>query len=203
MRIIQTGAHTVPWFRCIVMSLLVILSFPAFGLYAQDGTITLSGTVISSVDNQPIVGVAVYVEGSSTGATTDLDGTYSITVPADTKEITFACVGYLTRQIKLDESNIVFKVVSMDESTQFLEDAVVVAFGTTQRKETMITSVETVSPGLLKTPSSNLSTTFAGNIAGVISTQSSGEPGADGANFWIRVSRLSERVRNLSIYWTA
>ena len=186
MRITQTGAHTVPWFRCIVMSLLVILSFPAFGLYAQDGTITLSGTVISSVDNQPIVGVAVYVEGSSTGATTDLDGTYSITVPADTKEITFACVGYLTRQIKLDESNIVFKVVSMDESTQFLEDAVVVAFGTTQRKETMITSVETVSPGLLKTPSSNLSTTFAGNIAGVISTQSSGEPGADGANFWIR-----------------
>ena len=186
MRITQTGAHTVPWFRCIVMSLLVILSFPAFRLYAQDGTVTLSGTVISSVDNQPIVGVAVYVEGSSTGVTPDLDGNYSITVPADTKEITFACVGYLTRQIKLDESNIVFKVVSMDESTQFLEDAVVVAFGTTQRKETMITSVETVSPGLLKTPSSNLSTTFAGNIAGVISTQSSGEPGADGANFWIR-----------------
>lgn len=169
------------------MMLCVFMSFPLAGVRAQDGgSVTLSGTVISSVDNQPVVGVAVYVEGTSTGVTTDLDGNYTLTVPADTREITFASVGYLTKKIRLDGNNIVFKVVSMDESTQFLEDAVVVAFGTTQRKETMITSVETVSPGTLKTPSSNLSTTFAGNIAGVIATQTSGEPGADGASFWIR-----------------
>lgn len=160
----------------------------AFGMHAvaQERNITLSGTVISSVDNQPIVGAAVYVEGTDNGVITDIDGNYSITVQSSTKEITFSCVGYLTRQIRLDANNIVFKVVSLDESTQFLEDAVVVAFGTTQRKETMITSVESVHPGVLKTPSSNLSTSFAGNIAGVIATQTSGEPGADGASFWIR-----------------
>ncbi len=180
-------AHGLPGLLRLVMMLCVFMSFPLAGVRAQDGgSVTLSGTVISSVDNQPVVGVAVYVEGTSTGVTTDLDGNYTLTVPADTREITFASVGYLTKKIRLDGNNIVFKVVSMDESTQFLEDAVVVAFGTTQRKETMITSVETVSPGTLKTPSSNLSTTFAGNIAGVIATQTSGEPGADGASFWIR-----------------
>ena len=183
----STRAHGLSGLRRIYLALCVILTFQAAVVRAQEGgTVTLSGTVISSVDNQPLIGVAVFVEGTTTGVTTDIDGNYTITVPSDTKEITFSSVGYLTKKIRLGANNVVFKVVSLDESTQFLEDAVVVAFGTTQRKETMITSVETVSPGTLKTPSSNLSTTFAGNIAGVIATQTSGEPGADGASFWIR-----------------
>ena len=183
----STRAHGLSGFRRICLALCVILTFQAAVVRAQEGgTVTLSGTVISSVDNQPLIGVAVFVEGTTTGVTTDIDGNYTITVPSDTKEITFSSVGYLTKKIRLGANNVVFKVVSLDESTQFLEDAVVVAFGTTQRKETMITSVETVSPGTLKTPSSNLSTSFAGNIAGVIATQTSGEPGADGASFWIR-----------------
>ena len=183
----STRAHGLSGLRRICLALCVILTFQAAVVRAQEGgTVTLSGTVISSVDNQPLIGVAVFVEGTTTGVTTDINGNYTITVPSDTKEITFSSVGYLTKKIRLGANNVVFKVVSLDESTQFLEDAVVVAFGTTQRKETMITSVETVSPGTLKTPSSNLSTSFAGNIAGVIATQTSGEPGADGASFWIR-----------------
>ena len=111
-------AHGLPGLLRLVMMLCVFLSFPLAGVRAQDGgSVTLSGTVISSVDNQPVVGVAVYVEGTSTGVTTDLDGNYTLTVPADTREITFASVGYLTKKIRLDGNNIVFKVVSMDEST--------------------------------------------------------------------------------------
>lgn len=51
---------------------------------AKDGSVTLSGTVISSSDNQPIVGANVYVEGTTLGVTTDIDGNYSLTVPAST-----------------------------------------------------------------------------------------------------------------------
>ena len=187
MQITRTEARISPNCGRKIALICMFLSFVCLNISAQDsGGITLSGTVISSEDDQPIIGAAVYIEGTQYGTTTDLDGNYSLTVPADAKIVTFSSIGYLTKQLKVGGSNIVFKVVAMDESTQSLEDAVVVAFGTTQRKETMISSVESVSPGVLKTPSSNLSTSFAGNIAGVIATQSSGEPGADGASFWIR-----------------
>ena len=154
--------------------------------FAQGSDVTLSGTVISSEDNQPIPGAAVYVEGTQYGTVADLDGNYTLVIPSDVKLVTVSSIGYLTKQLRVGGNNIVFKVISLDESTQSIEDAVVVAFGTTQRKETMISSVESIDPGKLVTPSSNLSTSFAGNIAGVIATQSSGEPGADGASFWIR-----------------
>ena len=121
----STRAHGLSGFRRICLALCVILTFQAAVVRAQEGgTVTLSGTVISSVDNQPLIGVAVFVEGTTTGVTTDIDGNYTITVPSDTKEITFSSVGYLTKKIRLGANNVVFKVVSLDESTQFLEDAV-------------------------------------------------------------------------------
>ena len=62
---------------------------------------------------------------------------------------------------------------------------VVVGFGV-QKKESLVGAVQSVKPSDLQTSSSNLSTSFSGKIAGVIAVQKSGEPGADGANFWIR-----------------
>ena len=75
--------------------------------------------------------------------------------------------------------------MTLIEASNVMDDVVVVAFGT-QKKESLVGAVQVVRPSTLKVTSSNLSTSFAGKIAGVISTQSSGEPGADGANFWIR-----------------
>ena len=60
---------------------------------AKDGSVTLSGTVISSSDNQPIVGANVYVEGTTLGVTTDIDGNYSLTVPASTRQVTLSFLG--------------------------------------------------------------------------------------------------------------
>lgn len=172
----------------IIAYLSIMICALCFAYTAQAQNITLSGTVISSQDNQPVIGATVYIEGTTTGTTTDMDGNYSISVPKDAKAVAFACVGYLTKTIKFEPEgkNLAFRLVSLDESTETLKDAVVMAFGTTQRKETMVSSVQTVAPDILKTPSASLSTSFAGNIAGVIATQSSGEPGADGATYWIR-----------------
>lgn len=148
---------------------------------------TISGTVISAQDRQPLIGVAVYVEGTTTGTTTDIDGKYTLVLPSGTKEVTFSSIGYLIKKIPATENDAVFHMVSLDESASRIDDAVVVAFGTTQNRETMVTAVTNIKPDRLSgTHSSTLSQTFAGNIAGVISTQASGEPGADGASFWIR-----------------
>ena len=79
-----------------------------------------------------------------------------------------------------------FVLSPVKESAAELGEVVVTAFGVGQKKESLVGSIQQIKPQELKVPSSSLSTAFAGRMAGVIAVQRSGEPGADGANFWIR-----------------
>lgn len=146
--------------------------------------LTFSGTVISSADNQPIVGASIVVEGTTIGTTTDVNGNYSITVPASAKRVVISFLGYDTKKIPVSDTQL-FKLIILSDATNKLEDVVVVGFGV-QKKESLVGAVQSVKPSDLHTSSSNLSTAFSGKIAGLISVQKSGEPGADGASFWIR-----------------
>ena len=102
--------------------------------------------------------------------------------PSDVILISY--VGYTPKEIKIGSR----KVLSIDlnEDAKQLEEVVITAYGTGQKKASMVGSVESIKPAELKVPSTNLSTAFAGRLAGVIAVQKSGQPGADGANFWIR-----------------
>ena len=151
---------------------------------APNGEMTVAGTVISSADNQPIVGANIYVEGTNVGTTTDAGGNYKLTVPASAKMVTVSFLGYDTKKISVRDIHL-FKLITLADASNKLEDVVVVGFGV-QKKESLVGAVQSVKPSDLQTSSSNLSTSFSGKIAGVIAVQKSGEPGADGANFWIR-----------------
>ena len=89
--------------------------------------------MISSADNKPIVGVSVYVEGTTVGATSDINGNYTLKVPAGTKHVTFAFLGYDTKKIAVADVEL-FKLVTLIEASNVMDDVVVVAFGT-QKKE--------------------------------------------------------------------
>ena len=151
---------------------------------APNGEMTVAGTVISSADNQPIVGANIYVEGTNVGTTTDAGGNYKLTVPASAKTVTVSFLGYDTKKISVRDIHL-FKLITLADASNKLEDVGVVGFGV-QKKESLVGAVQSVKPSDLQTSSSNLSTSFSGKIAGVIAVQKSGEPGADGANFWIR-----------------
>ena len=151
---------------------------------APNGEMTVAGTVISSADNQPIVGANIYVEGTNVGTTTDAGGNYKLTVPASAKTVTVSFLGYDTKKISVRDIHL-FKLITLADASNKLEDVVVVGFGV-QKKESLVGAVQSVKPSDLQTSSSNLSTSFSGKIAGVIAVQKSGEPGADGASFWIR-----------------
>ena len=151
---------------------------------APNGEMTVAGTVISSADNQPIVGANIYVEGTNVGTTTDAGGNYKLTLPASAKTVTVSFLGYDTKKISVRDIHL-FKLITLADASNKLEDVVVVGFGV-QKKESLVGAVQSVKPSDLQTSSSNLSTSFSGKIAGVIAVQKSGEPGADGANFWIR-----------------
>lgn len=132
---------------------------------------------------ETIIGANVVVDGTTNGVMTDIDGRFELTdVPEDGKiKVTF--VGYKAQVISVKgkkELNIV-----LEEDTEMLSEVVVVGYGS-QKKESLVGSVQMVKPEQLKVPSSNLSSGFAGRLAGVVAVQRSGEPGADGADFWIR-----------------
>ena len=169
--------NTIVWFTISRRS-------PVSAPTAPNGEMTVAGTVISSADNQPIVGANIYVEGTNVGTTTDAGGNYKLTVPASAKTVTVSFLGYDTKKISLRDIHH-FKLITLADASNKLEDVAVVGFGV-QKKESLVGAVQSVKPSDLQTSSSNLSTSFSGKIAGVIAVQKSGEPGADGANFWIR-----------------
>ncbi len=147
--------------------------------------IEVKGVVISSTDNLPIPGVAVYVKGQPTiGVAANLDGEYSITVPGDAKTLVFESLGYDHKEVAVKDTYLL-RVVSLVEQSSELEEVVVVGFGT-QRKETLVGAIQAVDAGKLSVTTGSLTTSFAGNIAGLISYQTSGRPGFDGATYNIR-----------------
>lgn len=140
--------------------------------------------LVKDEQGNPIIGASIQLKNTGTGVITDLDGLFQIQVTDKNSVIVISYIGYVTQEISVgDRSSI---TVQLKEDTKSLEEVVVTAFGATQKKETMVGSIQQVRPAELKVPSSSLSTSFARRMAGVIAIQRSGQPGADGADFWIR-----------------
>lgn len=140
----------------------------------------MQGTVYDDT-NYSLVGATVMEVGTSNGIATDIDGKYQIQVEKG-KKLRFQYVGMVTQEIVVDkpEINVILK-----SDTKNLDEVTVVAFAK-QKKESVIASVTTIKPAELKVPSSNLTTALAGRLSGVISYQTTGEPGQDDATFFVR-----------------
>jgi TonB-linked SusC/RagA family outer membrane protein len=146
---------------------------------------TIKGAVMDS-NNDPIPGVLVSIKGTALGTMTDADGMYTLALNSSIGNdavIIFSLLGYIPTEEKIGSRTTINARLLSDEKN--IEDVVVVAFGQ-QKKESVIGSITTISPKSLKVPSSNLTTSFQGRMAGMISYQTSGEPGADNASFFIR-----------------
>jgi TonB-linked SusC/RagA family outer membrane protein len=142
---------------------------------------TVTGTVLDE-NGEPIPGATVIVKGTTRGVITDSDGTFAIqATPENQLEISY--LGYQILTVPVGKQTYIN--VALTPNVNELDEVTVVAFAT-QKKESVIASVTTVSMKELKVPSSNLTTALAGRIAGLISYQRTGEPGADNAQFFIR-----------------
>ena len=150
---------------------------------------TLTGYVTDASTKEPLIGCSVLIKGTTTGALTNLDGYYEIQV-AEGTVLEISYIGYVTQTVTVGKSSVVN--VELAPDAEQISGAVLTAFGASQRKETVTGSVQSISPGDLKVPVSNLSNAFAGRLSGVVAYQRSGEPGANGSNFYIRgISTLS------------
>lgn len=168
-------------FKKIAMTLALILSTVA--AVAQTKTKTVKGVIYEEETGEPMPGATVSVEGSTRGVMTDLDGSFELTGVKPTDKLKFECLGKETQVLQV--GTMTNFVVKLKNAANELDEVTVVAFGK-QRKESVIGSISTVDVKTLKVPSSNLTTALAGNVAGVIAYQRTGEPGQDNADFFVR-----------------
>lgn len=144
---------------------------------------TIIGRVLSPDDQSGIPGVTVLVKGTTTGVNTDVDGRFKILVPGNSSVLIFSAVGYITQEISVGSQTSIDVILLSDEKA--LNEVVVVGFGTV-KKDAVVGAMTSVKPSELRVPASNLTTAMAGRVSGMISYQTSGEPGADNAQFFIR-----------------
>lgn len=164
------------------MRLIWLLPFMLFCVAVQAQTKTISGVVKNAEDGAVLSGVTVSVVNKPQLTTTNQSGEFTINA-AIGDSLSFTFVGKLTKVQVVDEKNILD--IRLVNATNPMDEVTVVAFGK-QKKSNVIGAITTVNAKDLRVPASNLTSSFAGRIPGVISYQLSGEPGADNAQFFVR-----------------
>ena len=155
---------------------------------------TVTGTVVDAENGDPVIGATVVVKGQKDGVITDLDGNFTIAISGSKAQLEFSYIGYRKKTVDVGDLGVIN--VKMESDNQLLSEVVVVGAGT-QKKVSVTGSITSVKGLELKAPSSSLTTSFAGKLAGVISMTSTGEPG-DASEFYIRgVSTFGGRATPL------
>jgi TonB-linked SusC/RagA family outer membrane protein len=149
-------------------------------------SVTVKGRVTNE-KNEAVPNITVLVKGTKTGATTDDNGNYVITVPGSNSTLVFSSIGYQSQEVIVGNQSTINLVLKAGEAGQ-LDAVVVVGYGT-QKKVTVTGAVAQVKGSeLQKSPAVNLSNSLAGRLPGVTAIQSSGEPGYDASTIRIRGS---------------
>lgn len=139
----------------------------------EDGRYRLTGRVTDEKGN-PLPGVTIIVSQTRQGVASDDQGRYHILVkPKDV--LTFSFIGYKSQNVLVDSKTKLN--VQLKPTQENVEEVTVVAFGT-QKKESVVSSITTVKPETLKSSNSDLTSSFAGRIPGLVAWQTGGIPGA-------------------------
>lgn len=148
--------------------------------------LTINGQVTDAATGEALPGVSVALQNTVSGASTDESGKYTLRVPSSRSNgvLTFSYMGYQTQSAPIDNRATIN--IQLQRDVAGLEEVVVVGYGS-QRKENVTGSVATVRSAELTTaPVANVTNALAGRLPGLISLQTSGQPGADASNLSIR-----------------
>ena len=152
---------------------------------AQQATVT--GTVVSGADGEALPGVSIAVKGTSVGTITNVDGFFSINLPAERGTLVFSYLGYLNREVNVTAGTKDLRVV-LSEDTKMIDEVVVVGYGTMKKGDISGASISIGEEKIKGSIIANLDQAFQGRVAGVTSVLTSGAPG----------SAVSIRVRGIA-----
>ena len=156
----------------------------ATGTVAAPQQVKVSGTITDASNNQPLPGVNVLVKGTITGAISDVNGAFTVTVNDPNATLVFSYIGYVSKEVPL--AGKISVAVTMEAEVSQLGEVVVIGYGTA-KKATLTGAVSSVDGSTLKqSPTTNLTNSLVGKIPGLTAIQKSGEPGEDGTTITIR-----------------
>lgn len=138
-------------------------------------TRTISGTVVDAGNNEPLIGATVMPIGGGHGTATDVDGNFTLNVPANVKTAKVSYVGYKEQTVTLSPK----MVVHLASTSTSLDDVVVIAYGTAN-KESLTGSVAVVgAKEIEERPVTNVTSALEGSAPGVSVNNSTGYPGSN------------------------
>lgn len=136
-------------------------------------TLTVTGTVTSAADGEPLIGASVTVKGATNGVTTDIDGNYTIKVDQGAT-LTFSYIGFTSRDIKVTGSKI---DVALTENYESLNELVVVGYGVMKKKLVTGATAQIKGDDIAKMNTTSPLQAMQGQLPGVNITSNSGQPG--------------------------
>ena len=142
----------------------------------------IKGLVVDNL-GEPIIGANIMVKGTANGTISDMDGNFTLNVP-NNAVLTISYIGYSNQEVKVgDETNF---TITLKEDKELLDEVVVVGYGVTKKVD-LTGAVDVIkSEEITKQPAMQVSQALEGLSPGLRATQSSGQPGADGARFRVR-----------------
>lgn len=168
--------------RFLWPGLLLFLLLTQGQVYAQQ---VLNGTIVDEAGS-PLPGASIKIKDTDRGTVSDVDGKFLLEVPSSETILQITYQGYFPLEVVVGESREQTFTLQIDEEQSRLDEVVVVGFGT-QKKVTVTGSVASVSVKELERSSApSLSNALAGRLPGIITRQTSGEPGYDQAQVFIR-----------------
>ena len=170
--------------KTIVLCALASLLGSAVSLLYAQGSRTVGGTVTDEL-GEPLIGAFVVQQGTTNGVSTDAAGRYSIQVPAGEVTLEFQFIGYRAEVRTVPAAASVVNV-TMQPDANLMDEVVVTAFAT-QKKVNVTGAISSVNGSdILAAPVSNISNALIGNTPGVAGLQTSGEPGRNAADIYVR-----------------
>ncbi len=153
--------------------ILMTLMACSWSLTAQ--TRTYHGTVVDGANNEPLVGATIMPVGGGQGVMTDVDGKFTISVPAKVKQVQISYVGYTTHKAALSDG----MVVKLSSADSDLDELVVLGYGSAKKLGSVVGSVAVVGEKQLENiPTPTFMDALQGQVAGLSVLSSTGEPGA-------------------------
>ena len=163
--------------------LLLFFACTFVGLQDAFGQIKVSGKV-SDVAGTSLPGVSVVVKGTTNGTITDASGKFSFSAIPENATLDFSFIGMKPQEIAVNGKTVINAVLTEEAVT--IDEVVVVGYGT-QKRASLIGSVASVNAAeITRVPMPNVSQALVGKLPGLITRQSSGQPGNDGVDMYVR-----------------
>lgn len=169
--------------RLMFLSALLIISGvqakAATDITSQQRERTITG-IVTDDNKEPVIGAAIVVKGTSIGTTSDLDGQFTLKVPAGTHTLQISYLGMKTQEITIGERS--HYNVQLQPNAVLVDEVVVIGYGTRSKKDMSIAVSSVKSDELNERPSAfNIMESVAGKVAGVTNVSMSGRPGGASA----------------------